>query len=54
MAALRMQNFYHVTVDRMVNRRRLLREMLSDNGGNFVGGNKELSDMVKELTNRRK
>ncbi|XP_068680566.1 uncharacterized protein [Montipora foliosa] len=34
---------------RMVNRRGLPREMLSDNGGKFVGGNKELSDLVKEL-----
>ena len=34
---------------RMVNHRGLPREMLSDNGGNFVGGNKELSDLVKEL-----
>ena len=34
---------------RMVNRRGLPREMLSDNGGNFVGGNKELSDLVKQL-----
>ena len=34
---------------RMVKRRGLPREMLSDNGGNFVGGNKELSDLVKEL-----
>ena len=32
---------------RMVNRRGLPRKMLSDNGGNFVGGNKELSDLVK-------
>ena len=34
---------------RMVNRRGLPKEMLSDNGGNFVGGHKELSDLVKEL-----
>jgi len=34
---------------RMVNRRELPREMLSDNGGNFVEGNKALSDLVKEL-----
>ena len=34
---------------RMVIRRGLPREMLSENGGNFVGGNKELSDLVKEL-----
>ena len=34
---------------RMTNRRGLPREILSDNGGNFVGGNKELSDLVKEL-----
>ena len=33
---------------RMVNRRGLPREMLSDNRENFVGGNKELSDLVKE------
>ena len=33
----------------MVNRRGLPREMLSDNGGNFVGGNKELSDLVKDI-----
>ena len=33
----------------MANRRGLPREILSDNGGNFVGGNKELSDLVKEL-----
>ncbi|XP_068715777.1 uncharacterized protein [Montipora foliosa] len=38
---------------RMVNRRGLPREMLSDNGGNFVGGNKELSDLVKELVHRK-
>ena len=34
---------------RMANRRGLPREILSDNGGNFAGGNKELSDFVKEL-----
>lgn len=34
---------------RMVNCRGFLREMLFDNGGNFVGGNKELSDLVKEF-----
>ena len=34
---------------RMVNRRGLPKEMLSDNGGNFVGANKELCDLVKEL-----
>jgi len=34
---------------RMVNRRGLPKEMLSDNGGNFVGANKELCDWVKEL-----
>ena len=34
---------------RMTNSRGLPREILSDNGGNFVGGNKELSDLVKEL-----
>ena len=33
---------------RMVNCRGLPREM-SDSGGNFAGGNKELSDLVKEL-----
>ena len=37
------------TFYRMVNRRGRPKEMLSDNGGNFVGGNKELSDLVKEL-----
>ena len=34
---------------RMANRRGLPKEMLSDNGGNFVGGNKDLSDLVEEL-----
>ena len=34
---------------RMANRRGLPKEMLSDNGGNFVGANKELCDLVKEL-----
>ncbi|XP_067031364.1 uncharacterized protein [Acropora muricata] len=34
---------------RIVNRRGLPREMLSDNGDNFAGGNKVLSEMVKEL-----
>ena len=34
---------------RMVNRRGLPREMLSNNGNNFVGGSKELSNLVKEL-----
>ena len=34
---------------RMTNRWGLPREILSDNGDNFVGGNKELSDLVKEL-----
>ena len=33
----------------LVDRRGLPGEMLSDNEGNFVGGNKELSDLVKEL-----
>ena len=33
----------------LVNRRGLPREILSDNGGNFVDGNTELSDLVKEL-----
>ena len=34
---------------RMANRRGLPKEMLSDNGGNFVGANKELCDLIKEL-----
>lgn len=34
---------------RMVNRWGLSKEMLSDNGGNVIGGNKELSDLVREL-----
>ena len=46
--ALDMDSFLNAFY-RMVNRRGLPREMLSDNGGNFVGGNKELSDLVKEL-----
>ena len=33
----------------MVNCRGLPKEMLSANGGNFVGGNKHSSDLVKEL-----
>ena len=35
--------------DRMTNRRGLPKEMLSDNGDNFAGGNKDLSDLVKKL-----
>ena len=31
---------------RMANHRGLPGEILSDNGGNFVGGNKELSDLA--------
>ena len=31
----------------MVNRRRILQEMLSDNGGNFVGADKELRSLVE-------
>ena len=34
---------------RMVNRRGLSREMLFDSGRNFIGGNKELNDLVKQL-----
>ena len=34
---------------RMVNRRGLPQEMLSDNGGNFVGADKELRSLVKAL-----
>jgi len=34
---------------RMVNRRGLPKEILSDNVGNFVGANKELCGLVKEL-----
>ena len=33
----------------MVNRRGLPQEMLSDNGGNFVGADKELRSLVKAL-----
>ena len=34
---------------RMVNRRGLPQEMLSDNGGNFVGANKELRKLLMDL-----
>ena len=34
---------------RMVNRRGLPEEMLSDNGTNFIGANKELQELLKLL-----
>lgn len=36
---------------RMTNRRGLPVKILSDNGTNFVGGNRELKDLVKQLSN---
>ena len=38
---------------RMVNRRGLPREMLSDNGGNFVRANKELRELIEVLDQDR-
>ena len=35
---------------RMVNRQGLLEEMLSDNGTSFVGANKELCELIKQMT----
>jgi hypothetical protein len=34
---------------RMASRRGLLNEVISDTGGNFIGANKELKDLVKQL-----
>ena len=36
---------------RMANRRGLPQEMISDNGGNFVGADSELKELVKLLDN---
>ena len=38
---------------RMTNRRRLPKEMLSDNGSNFIGTNKELQELVRQLDQER-
>ena len=38
---------------RMTNRRGLPKEMLSDNGSNFIGANKELQELVRQLDQER-